>query len=122
MPLFIHLKTSSQDFLGNPFNHGLISLETNRVSKISGTTANEWYTKCRKTVKVSKLLSVNIDCCLTWSNHLEISVNRISKKLGLLKRLKPFMSGDALLKLYNCTCIIFPHFNYCCTVCSGAKK
>jgi hypothetical protein len=29
------------------------------------------------------------------------------------------MSGDALLKVYNC--IIFPHFNYCCTVWSGAK-
>ena len=75
-----------------------------------------------ETVEVPKLLGVNIACCLTWSNHLEISVNRISKKLGVLKRLKPFMSGDALLKLYNCTCIIFPHFNYCCTVCSGAKN
>ena len=75
-----------------------------------------------ETVEVPKLLGVNIACCLTWSNHLEISVNRISKKLGVLKCLKPFMSGDALLKLYNCTCIIFPHFNYCCTVCSGAKN
>jgi hypothetical protein len=46
--------------------------------------------------------------------------NTISKKLGVLKRLKPFMAGDALLKVYNC--IIFPHFNYCCTVWSGAKK
>ena len=79
--------------------------------------------KCRKlileTVEVSKLLGVNIDCCLTWSNHLEILANKISKKLGVLKCLKPFMSGDALLKVYNC--IIFPHFNYCCTVWSGAK-
>ena len=69
-----------------------------------------------ETVEVSKLLGVNIDCCLTWSNHLEILAN----KLGVLKRLKSFMSGDALLKVYNC--IIFPHFNYCCTVWSGAKK
>ena len=30
------------------------------------------------------------------------------------------MSNDALLKIYNC--IIFPHFNYCCTVWSGAKN
>ena len=86
--------------------------------------------KCRKinirienvileTVEVSKLLGVNIDCCLAWSNHLEILANKISKKLGVLKRLKPFMSGDALLKVYNC--IIFPHFNYCYTVWSGAK-
>ena len=60
------------------------------------------------------------NCCLIWSNHLEILANKISKKLGVLKRLKPFMSGDDLLKVYNC--IIFPHFNYCCTVWSGAKN
>ena len=87
--------------------------------------------KCRKnnirnenvileTVEVSKLLGVNINCCLTWSNHLEILANKISKKLGVLKRLKPLMSGDALLKVYSC--IIFPHFNYCNTVWSGAKS
>ena len=90
-------------------------------------TKQRW-SKCRKlilenvileTVEVSKLLGVNIDCCLTWSNHLELLANKISKKLGVLKCLKPFMSGDALLKVYNC--IIFPHFNYCCIVWSGAK-
>jgi hypothetical protein len=26
-----------------------------------------------ETVEVSKLLGVNIDCCLTWSNHLGIT-------------------------------------------------
>ena len=46
--------------------------------------------------------------------------NKISKKLGVLRRLRSFMSNDALLKIYNC--IIFPHFNYCCTVWSGAKN
>ena len=87
--------------------------------------------KCRKiniriknvileTVEVSKLLGVNIDCCLTWSNHLEILANTISKKLGILKCLKPIMSGDALLKVYSC--IIFPHFNYFYTVWSGARN
>ena len=29
-------------------------------------------------------LGVNIDCCLTWSNHLEILANNISRKLGVL--------------------------------------
>ncbi len=73
-----------------------------------------------ETVDVSKLLGVNIDCCLTWSNHLEIVSNKISKKLGVLKRLKHFMSCEALIKIYNS--IIFPHFNYCCTVWAGAKN
>ena len=55
-------------------------------------TKQRW-SKCRKlilenvileTVEVSKLLGVNIDCCLTWSNHLEILANNISRKLGVL--------------------------------------
>jgi hypothetical protein len=30
------------------------------------------------------------------------------------------MSSFALLKVYNS--VIFPHFNYCCTIWSGAKN
>ena len=30
------------------------------------------------------------------------------------------MSSFALHKVYNS--VIFPHFNYCCTICSGAKN
>ena len=73
-----------------------------------------------ETVKSAKLLGVHIDNCLTWYTHLDLLANKISKKLGVLRRLRPFMSNDALLKIYNC--IIFPHFNYCCTVWSGAKN
>jgi hypothetical protein len=36
-----------------------------------------------ETVEVSKLLGVNIDCCLTRSNHLEMLANKLSKKLGV---------------------------------------
>ena len=73
-----------------------------------------------ETVKSAKLLGVHIDNCLTWYTHLDLLANKISKKLGVLRRLRPFMSNDALLKIYNC--IIFPHLNYCRTVWSGAKN
>jgi hypothetical protein len=86
--------------------------------------------KCRKicteinnvvleTVDVSKLLGVNIDCSLSWSYHIDVLTKKISKKLGVLPWLKSFMSSFALLKVYNS--VIFPHFNYCCTIWSGAK-
>jgi hypothetical protein len=31
-----------------------------------------------QTVEVSKLIGVNIDCCLTWSNHLELLRSHIN--------------------------------------------
>lgn len=72
-------------------------------------------------VKDAKLLGVTIDQSLTWSTHLNLLGKKISKKLGVLRRLRCFMSNDALLKVYNS--IIFPHFNYCCTVwCSSKNK
>lgn len=87
--------------------------------------------KCRKlcievnnviieTVDVAKLLGVNIDCSLTWSYHIDCLTKKISKKIGVLGRLKSFMSSFALLKVYNS--VIFPHFNYCCTIWSSAKN
>jgi hypothetical protein len=87
--------------------------------------------KCRKicieinndvfeTVDVAKLLGVNIDCSLSWSYSIDILTKKISKKLGVLRRLSSFMSSFALLKVYNS--VIFPHFNYCCTIWSGANK
>jgi hypothetical protein len=87
--------------------------------------------KCRKicneinndvleTVDVAKLLGVNIDFSLSWSYSIDILTKKISKKLGVLRRLKSFMSSFALLKVYNS--VIFPHFNYCCTIWSGANK
>ena len=76
--------------------------------------------KCRKicieinnvvleTVDVAKLLGVNIDCSSSWSYHIDILAKRISKKLGVLRRLKSFMSSFALLKVYKPG--IFPHFD-----------
>ena len=87
--------------------------------------------KCRKiciemnnvvleTIDVAKLLGVNIDCTLSWSYHIDVLTKNISKKLGVLRRLKSVMSSFALRKVYNS--VIFLHFNYCCTKWSGAKN
>ena len=73
-----------------------------------------------ETFKSAKLLGIHIDNCLTWSTHLDLLSSKISRKLDVLRRLRPFMLKDALLKIYNC--IVFPHFNYCCTVWSDANN
>jgi hypothetical protein len=57
--------------------------------------------KCRKicieinyivleSVDVAKPLGVNIDCPLSWSYHIDVLTKKISKKLGVLRRLKSF--------------------------------
>ena len=43
-----------------------------------------------------------------------------SQKIGILRRLRNFMSNAALLKIYGT--VVFPHFNYCCTVWCAAKN
>ena len=61
---------------------------------------------------------VQIDNNLSWKMH----VNEISKKLslgiGALKRIRPFISTDTAVKIYNSS-LIQPHFEYCSTVWDG---
>ena len=87
--------------------------------------------KCRKlcvnvgenfleNVNCAKLLGVYIDECLAWSHHTDVLCKKLSQKLGVLRRLSNFMSKEALLKIYNT--IVFPHFNYCCTVWHDARN
>ena len=87
--------------------------------------------KCRKlcvkvgdvlieNVKCAKLLGVNIDECLSWSVHIWCLCKKLQQKIGVLRRLSTFMPRSALLKIFNT--IIFPHFNYCCTVWGTSKN
>ena len=56
----------------------------------------------------SKLLGVHIDECLTWSVHIDVLSKKLSQKIGILRRLRNFMSNAALLRI--------------CTVWSAAKN
>ena len=73
-----------------------------------------------ETVTSSKLLGVHKDECLSWSVHIDVLSKKLSQKIGILRRLRNFMSNAALLKIYNI--VVFPHFNYCCTVWRAAKN
>ena len=71
-------------------------------------------------ISCAKLLGVYIDRCLTWSEHVEILSKKLASKIGDLCRLRSFLSTDLLLKSFNT--IVFPHFNYCCTVWGNMKN
>ena len=76
--------------------------------------------KCRRIcIKVVDIV-VELDECQICSVHIDIACQKLSKKKSILGRLQIFMSNAALLKI--CNTVIFPHFDYCCTVwCSGKK-
>lgn len=59
-------------------------------------------------------LGVKIDRQLTWSNHIKFVLNKISLELDDLKQMRKFLSKEAALKIYNT--VIFPYFEYCCTI------
>ncbi len=63
-----------------------------------------------KQVNEAKLLGIIIDESITWDKHIYKMSNKISKKLGLLKRLKTFIPSNMLIMLFNC--LVLPHFDY----------
>ena len=46
--------------------------------------------------------------------HIDVLSKKLKQKIDVLRRLSSLMPGAALLKIFNT--IIFPYFNYCCTV------
>ncbi len=63
-----------------------------------------------KQVNEAKLLGIIIDENLTWEKHIYKMCNKISKILGLLKRLKKFIPSNTLIVLFNS--LVLPHFDY----------
>ena len=55
-----------------------------------------------------------IDEHLTWKDHVDEVVKKISKAIGALKRVRPFISVKIALQIYHA--LIRPHFDYCSSV------
>ncbi|EDO30341.1 predicted protein, partial [Nematostella vectensis] len=67
-----------------------------------------------------KLLGIRLDNSLTWDNHLKYIHNKISKRLGLLKRTKKFLSLKARTLFYHS--LIQPILDYGAIVWGSTKK
>ena len=65
-------------------------------------------------VHKAKSLGLLIDEHLTWKDHVDEVVKKISKAIGALKRVRPFISVKTALQIYHA--LIRPHFDYCSSV------
>ena len=61
-------------------------------------------------LKSTKFLGVSIDFKMSWLDHIDLVCDKISKAIGVLYRIKDYISRDALIKTYNT--IILPYISY----------
>ena len=62
----------------------------------------------------SKTLGIIIDEHLSWNHQIQNVVTKVSKGIGMLRRIRQFVPKSTLLKIYNA--IVLSHFDYCSLV------
>ena len=73
-----------------------------------------------ESVESTSFLGIRIDENLTWKNHIDIVCNSLSKKIGILYRLRHFVSRKIMVMLYKS--FILPHITYGLEVWGAACK
>ena len=71
-------------------------------------------------VDATTLIGLNIDEKLNWEKHINYVSNIISKKIGILYRIRHFVTRNTLIMLYNA--FILPHITYGLEVWGAALK
>ena len=82
----------------------LISIGNETIKKIS---------KC-------KTLGVIIDDKLLWKDHTNETSAKVSKGLGIMRRIKTFVTQSVMQSIYNS--LILPYFDYCNMVWENTAK
>ena len=124
--------TSSTDLLElqNIVNENLTQvsdwLQTNRLSiNVKKTHVMIWTPKSKSlpslsikmnnqiidVVKETKFLGVTLDEKLSWSKHIQNVSNKVSKGIGIIKKLRPFLNRSTLVDLYYA--FVYPFLTYC---------
>ena len=67
-----------------------------------------------------KFLGVLMDNKLTFSEHINMIVNKIAKVIAIIYRLKEFFPSYIIKQLYHS--VVSPHFNYCITASGCISK
>ena len=67
-----------------------------------------------KQVRSAKFLGVYLDEHLTWSDHVETIIGKISKTCGILNKLTYRLPQSMLLNIYNT--LILPYLQYCAII------
>ena len=84
----------------------LAKIENEQELKLGETNINR--------VKCSKTLGVIVDEQLTWKNQIESIVNKASKGIGMIRRMKKYVPATVLENVYKA--IVLPYFDYCSLV------
>ena len=64
-----------------------------------------------------KYLGVKLDSNLSWSAHVDYMCKNVSKRTGIIKRMKHFLPNQTIVMLSNA--LVIPHFDYGSTVWSN---
>ena len=66
-----------------------------------------------------KYLGLISDSNMTWSRHIDLIASSVSKRCGVIRRVKYNLPNIILKKLAES--LVMPHFNYCCHVWSNCS-
>ena len=67
-----------------------------------------------KRVDHTKSLGLTVNAQLSWGKHVEEICKEVSSAIGAQKRVRPFISKETAIQIYNA--LIMPHFDYCSPV------
>ena len=68
----------------------------------------------------TKFLGVLISHKLSWKSHFSTVCSKMSKKIGIIARMKHLLTTDQVLRLYHT--LVEPYMSYCCIVWAGINK
>ena len=71
-------------------------------------------------VTSTKFLHVIIDEKLSWKPHINSFVNKLTRNIGVMRRISYKLSSKIMLMLYDS--LIIPHINYCVSVWGGTSR
>ena len=92
--------------------HKLATLQSQPTVAIDGNIIER--------VKKYKCLGLELDECLMWDEHIAQITSKITKIIGVLRRLKSYLPRRILILIYKS--LIQPHFDYCSSVWGNLGK
>ena len=94
-------------------SHAMLFTNQKRTDNHNNFTINIENTPLRLTEQTT-FLGVVLDCRLKWNLHVEKIASKVSKFIGILKKVKSKLNFSSLLTLYNT--FVNTHMSYCIAV------
>ena len=85
-----------------------------RVAALEGNVTLRLNDAVLQQVYSLQCLGVNVDQNLTWDSHIASIRKKVTRNVGILKKVKPVLNRLNLIDIYRS--LIEPYFTYCCIV------